>query len=506
MLLWITGQESLTQDKEETSEIQFSKTKYQDSNNTTDKTSTTPTSTEPHGFAENCTAVYAVVNKIKTPGNINNTYTDSEYGECDKTGECQDVQNYLSGITWRNATSECGDAGLEHNVTILTQLPALLHKQFWIGIGIYQLLSPWMEVLVLHSNFTIGFNNGMCVTLECSGKTSTLHEEDCNSDNPNIQGLCEDGNNSSTIQSWGLPYSSQLRKCKIRDLLLVPSTICTKMSIARLAWTNIYRENIEIELPGGDNTRIPVQCLSAYISETNLKDIQISKENCTLRLHWFVCQKSSTSRQLIISSMSTITVETEEELKVHYNAFTGAVAGGTVTAITVLLIVTSLVVCKLRGIGPFNDKCNFTRKPYNDETKTDIEVNTKQQINHTYGIVNDEIRIHTVDTNKPGNTNMCYAQVNRNRNVEDTYIESVDGEYDHFNLTDRRREETIQNTYDSNIGIRSCEDQTYDTTSRSRKLNSENVYDHSFSNMISESDYNQSVSVMTETSMYDKAY
>lgn len=159
----------------------------------------------------------------------------------------------------------------------------------------------------------------------------------------------------------------------------------------------------------------------------------------------------------------------------------------------------------LRRIGPFNDKSDLKKTPCNNETNTDKDMKRKQENNHTYGIVNDEIGIHSMDTNKEGH-NICYAQVNKNRNIEDTYIESVDGEYDHFNLTDRRRTETDQNTYDSNIGIRSCDDPTYDTTSSSRQLDPENVYNHSCSNIITESDYDQSFSVMTETSLYDKTY
>ncbi|CAC5394566.1 unnamed protein product [Mytilus coruscus] len=153
------------------------------------------------------------------------------------------------------------------------------------------------------------------------------------------------------------------------------------------------------------------------------------------------------------------------------SAGSGAIAGGCVSPIT-FLIVTLVVICRLRRIGPFIEKKNdLTKTPYNNETNTDQEIKRKQEINHTYGIVNDEIGIHSMDTNKVGQT-ICYAQVNKNRNIEDTYIESVDGEYDHFNLQDRRRKETNQNTYDSNIGIRSCDDPTYDTTSSSRKIRS----------------------------------
>ncbi|CAC5423546.1 unnamed protein product [Mytilus coruscus] len=76
--------ESSKHDKQETSQMEFSKSPYQDSNITTDKRSTTTTtSNETYGLSENSTPVYAVVNKIKTPRNINETYTDAGYGEYD---------------------------------------------------------------------------------------------------------------------------------------------------------------------------------------------------------------------------------------------------------------------------------------------------------------------------------------------------------------------------------------------------------------------------------------
>lgn len=208
--------------------------------------------------------------------------------------------------------------------------------------------------------------------------------------------------------------------------------------------------------------------------------------------------------------MSTIKEKSEEEQVVHSKALTGAVAGGSAIAVTILLIVISVGVCRLRRTGPFNDKSvqkplQLVNKPQNEETKTDQDVNRKQQVNHSYGIINDEMGNHNVNINETGNISISYARVKKIHEVEDTYMESVDGEYDHFNLTDRRREEPNQNTYDSNVGIPSCEDPTYDTTSSSRKSDSENVYNHSFSNKISESDYNQTVSVMTEANVYDKA-
>lgn len=50
-----------------------------------------------------------------------------------------------------NATLKCGSEGLEHDALILSKLSQLHQKQFWIGIGIYKILTPWMEVLGMYA-------------------------------------------------------------------------------------------------------------------------------------------------------------------------------------------------------------------------------------------------------------------------------------------------------------------------------------------------------------------
>lgn len=82
--------QSSKHDKEESSQMQFSKAVYQDSNDNAEKKSTATTSNETYGLTENSTAVYAVVNKRKEPGNINDTYTDAAYGQYD---HLHDIQN-----------------------------------------------------------------------------------------------------------------------------------------------------------------------------------------------------------------------------------------------------------------------------------------------------------------------------------------------------------------------------------------------------------------------------
>lgn len=63
--------------------------------------------------------------------------------------------------------------------------------------------------------------------------------------------VSEDGKDSSNSQVWGLPYSIHLESCNAKHMLLVNSKVCKNVSIYRRVWTNIIRENIEVELPEG---------------------------------------------------------------------------------------------------------------------------------------------------------------------------------------------------------------------------------------------------------------
>ncbi|CAC5412558.1 unnamed protein product [Mytilus coruscus] len=78
-----------------TIQLQCSKSNYQDSNNTSERTSAIPTTNQTYGLDETSTAVYAVVNKLKKPENIKETYIDAAYGEYD---HLNDIQNRMIGL------------------------------------------------------------------------------------------------------------------------------------------------------------------------------------------------------------------------------------------------------------------------------------------------------------------------------------------------------------------------------------------------------------------------
>lgn len=93
---------------------------------------------------------------------------------------------------------------------------------------------------------------------------------------------------------------------------------------------------------------------------------------------------------------------------------------------------------------------------------------------------------------KNNERNDSYAQVQKVKSTEATYTESANGEYDHLHNIVGRKLNASENTYDSNAGVRNRNDPTYDTAISSTKVNMDNTYDHSFTNMKTYSEYDVS--------------
>lgn len=87
--------ETSNNDNENTNQVHLSKTINQGSNITSDITNAITTSNQTYGVGETTcsTAVYAVVNKLKKPENIQETYIDAGDGEYDHLHDIQNRRN-----------------------------------------------------------------------------------------------------------------------------------------------------------------------------------------------------------------------------------------------------------------------------------------------------------------------------------------------------------------------------------------------------------------------------
>ncbi|CAC5422664.1 unnamed protein product [Mytilus coruscus] len=329
--------------------------------------------------------------------------------------------------------------------------------------------------------------NGLCSTLMCtSSDVVVLAEAHCKG-NSNIKGVCEDGMPSTTPGSiWNLQQNQAFTNCWKQNKLLLNSSVCQYLAtdLKATAWTNIFREEIEIERILGDGKETPKFCLSGNISKSDRREnvLNLHRRNCSVTLEWFVCKNDSTS----------VRNKNNEDEETASNQ--GALIGGSVGAVIVLLIAVSVIVCKIRRIGLFksNNSANtktviFTKSVYDD--KTNLRFQTQQQVNKKYGLVNQV-------TEKINKTNDSYTQVQKVKRMEDTYTECTNEEYDHLHNIGGRKPKVCEKTYDSNAGVRNHNDPTYDTATSSTGVDMDNTYDHSFSNMKAYSEYDVSDSRM----------
>ncbi|CAC5387693.1 unnamed protein product [Mytilus coruscus] len=191
--------------------------------------------------------------------------------------------------TWKSASDECGSNGLEFDEKVLTNIEVLNDKVFWIGMAIYHVTTPWIEILgcfavpdgqEVKKSPSIVLCQKQCEPYQFFGYSesteicSCLHVKGCMysirncieqnnstyffvykvysgnvSDNDNGKcttlyclggnnGLttasCNDTNsgtasacNNGSVVGWGKPYSTSKQMCLDNyQLLLAPETYC----------------------------------------------------------------------------------------------------------------------------------------------------------------------------------------------------------------------------------------------------------------------------------------
>ncbi|XP_071141565.1 uncharacterized protein [Mytilus edulis] len=445
-----------------------------------------------------------------------------------------ELQKYPDGLTAIDAQAMCGTSGLETDPSVLKILSKLYGHEFWTGLAKFSQLTPWMETIGCfllktkpstenivasvgwcqrecvsgyfsynkekNSCFCLNYNeelfsnavnissclkpnaepvyvyetynetiktakaeNGLCTTLTCTYPDIVDFEAaHCKGDD-SIKGLCEDAMQSTSGTFYGIQRNQTAKYCLTKDKLLLKSNACKQFpnnkNLTSSAWTNVFREQITVEKTLGKATSLPKLCQSANISDKGEHNLNIHWQNCSIKLEWFVCKN-------------------------------GVIVGGSVGAVFVLLIGVIVTLCKMRRVGVFkNDTSEKTTnviftKTANDED-TSIEVKTQQHVNQGYGLV-DQAK------EKTNKTNDSYAQVQKVKRTEDTYAESTNGEYDHLHNIDGRKLNSVENAYDSNAGVRNRSDPTYDTAISSTRVDMDNTYDHSFTNLKTYSEYDVS--------------
>ncbi|VDI50235.1 Hypothetical predicted protein [Mytilus galloprovincialis] len=134
-------------------------------------------------------------------------------------------------------------------------------------------------------------DNGLCTTLICSYSGALVLSASCEG-NYDIKSVCEDGMQSTSSTLWGLTQNQTSVNCRRNDKLLLNTSACQYLSqnLTARAWTNVFREEIEVLQKLGELTATPTFCLSAIISDKGDYIIEKLRHNCSSKLEWFVCK------------------------------------------------------------------------------------------------------------------------------------------------------------------------------------------------------------------------
>ncbi|CAC5394564.1 unnamed protein product [Mytilus coruscus] len=280
--------------------------------------------------------------------------------------------------TWKAASDECGRDGLEFDEKVLTSIDVLYDKEFWIGMAIYHVTTPWIEILVFSGNVSEN-DNGKCTILSCVGGNNRLTATDCNDDNMQRAGRCNNG----SLLGWGRPYSTSRQRCmSIYQLLLPPETYCKldgHENEAVFSWTNVFRAETEAKLSQAEaGTKRPLYCLAGSFTQNNDKiELNITRKVCFDQLQYFVCRTGDE----FTSTKSQNTLATRKIKKGSNASFDiGAVIGGTLGACSLIIVLVVLIVCKVGSKGIFTDSNTHN---YEDTSRVNFSTSTYEDLGNT---------------------------------------------------------------------------------------------------------------------------
>ncbi|CAC5424489.1 unnamed protein product [Mytilus coruscus] len=211
------------------------------------------------------------------------------------------VHHVSNGITWLEASTRCGEKGLEDNEDKLKDSDIQIEIEFWIGRAVYSELTPWIEVLDYNGTIKDDLRDpGNCVTVccgDCKGlQRDILMGRNCFATNDNIVGRCIPFNEPD--QKWGQSYNNSRFNCWQKDKLLLAPSFCTHTTDSShvngvRAWTNVFREKFRVEKSGLHQN--PTLCYKGILHNigNETKQLDISLRNCNDGVKWFICRNTT---------------------------------------------------------------------------------------------------------------------------------------------------------------------------------------------------------------------
>ncbi|XP_052086095.1 uncharacterized protein LOC127723489 [Mytilus californianus] len=301
---------------------------------------------------------------------------------------------------------------------------------------------------------------GNCTTICCgycdtnTGNDNHLEGRRCSSVNTTIVGRC--GTRPNASFTWELDYFGSLDFCMRKNELLPSSNYCQQSgSKGQISWTTVFREEIRV-IRIKDFEEEPELCFSGvFTSVEGQNKLNMRVQDCSNKIKWYICESTS------LVSTQTVLRNGQRE-KGNNSTLTGAVIGGILGTCSLLTVSALLIVCKIRSKGIFKKSNKYEK---GETSKLHFSKTTNQ------GSSNTADRKSTSLTSRKKNDH-CemgtskYSVVNNldiPENMNETYTDVADGEYDILHDKQNRRICPQDNMYYSHGANRKEDGLTYDS-------------------------------------------
>ncbi|CAC5422645.1 unnamed protein product [Mytilus coruscus] len=400
------------------------------------------------------------------------------------------------GITWDHAQDACKPNGLENREDYLRDSGMPDEHEFWIGKAIYRVPTQWIEIIgcsqiaeipnhPFHSVASIGYCKRKC-DYENMGRYFGYRQRVPNTQKQNCACLPNAINQTQQLDIQYCLNTTNFVLYREYNGTVTKSSDpgnCTTICCGNCNMKSGNDNRLEGRRCSSVNTKIVGRC--GVIKETESK--------AQSPVHTSSVRKDE---QVNTSTDPSFTQEKEKS----NSQSTGAVIGGILGACSILVVSAVLIVCKLRSKGIFKESDTYE----NGETSQLHFSNTNNQ---------DSTNTRNRKINDLFETSASrYSVVNnltKPENMNETYTDAADGEYDVLHDKQNIRMCPTENVYHSHGAHRNEDCLTYDSADFGKgKCNDGNgLYDTSFS--VVEGDYsymsykNRDHSMTTD--IYDKS-
>ncbi|CAG2207163.1 unnamed protein product [Mytilus edulis] len=190
-------------------------------------------------------------------------------------------------MTWLEASTSCGEQGLEDNEDKIKNSGIQIKIEFWIGRAVYSEITPWIELLGCTSSTDTGLKVYKVETIgQCQHK--------CDAEQVfgyaykhRLMKMTSNGDKTSTtayfIVCKRTSFCYHHHSAHTTDSSYIPGV---------RAWTHVFRDNFVVEKSGLHQN--PTMCYKGILHniENRTKQLDDYLGDCSDGVKWFICKNS----------------------------------------------------------------------------------------------------------------------------------------------------------------------------------------------------------------------